>query len=104
MEPCLLRPSEAVEPRLLLPTELRRRQLWRSKCFECRCERCAAEEDPLRAVACRSCALKAESYAVVFRPGVWLRAEPSSSVTSGVPREQQACVPSSCPFSASALL
>ena len=29
--------------RLLLPTELRRRLLWRSKCFECQCERCVAE-------------------------------------------------------------
>lgn len=31
--------------RLLLPTELRRRLLWRSKCFECQCERCVAQDD-----------------------------------------------------------
>ena len=42
--------------RLLLPIELRRRHLWRSKCFECDCERCAAEE--LHAAAL--CSVEAE--------------------------------------------
>ena len=31
---------------LLLPSELRRRHLWRSKCFKCLCKRCEAQEDP----------------------------------------------------------
>ncbi|CAK8995689.1 unnamed protein product [Durusdinium trenchii] len=62
---------------LLLPTELRRRLLWRSKAFECDCTRCTAEEDPMRRVACRSCAHAKEHYEVIFHPGVWLRSEPS---------------------------
>ncbi|CAL1171250.1 unnamed protein product [Cladocopium goreaui] len=62
---------------LLLPTELRRRLLWRSKCFECQCERCVAQEDPMRTVACSCCAEMKEKYQVVFDPGIWLRADPS---------------------------
>eukprot|EP00435_Cladocopium_sp_Y103_P072714 s636_g41.t1 len=62
---------------LLLPTELRRRLLWRSKCFECQCERCVAQEDPMRTVACSFCAEGKEKYQVIFQPGIWLRADPS---------------------------
>eukprot|EP00434_Breviolum_minutum_P002530 symbB.v1.2.002240.t1/scaffold118.1/size318305/12 len=62
---------------LLLPTELRRRLLWRSKCFECQCERCVAEEDPMRRVSCAFCAEALEQYQVSFSPGIWLRSEPS---------------------------
>ncbi|CAJ1422476.1 unnamed protein product [Effrenium voratum] len=61
---------------LLLPTELRRRHLWRSKCFECCCPRCAAQEDPLRVVACRACAQE-QTYEV-GPEGLCLREAPSS--------------------------
>eukprot|EP00439_Symbiodinium_sp_Y106_P001104 s1130_g1.t1 len=62
---------------LLLPIELRRRHLWRSKCFECDCERCAAEDDPLRAIACKRCAEQRQRWEVLHSPGIWLRSSPS---------------------------
>ncbi|CAE7232471.1 unnamed protein product [Symbiodinium natans] len=62
---------------LLLPIELRRRHLWRSKCFQCACERCASQEDPLRAIACMRCAERRQRWEVVHSPGVWLRSTPS---------------------------
>lgn len=63
---------------LLLPIELRRRHLWRSKCFQCDCERCAAEDDPLRAIACKRCAEQGQRWEVLHSPGVWLRSSPST--------------------------
>lgn len=62
---------------LLLPTEIRRRHLWRSKCFECACERCSSELDPLRCIPCQPCALELTQLVVAHKPGVWLREKPS---------------------------
>jgi len=61
---------------LLLPTEIRRRLLWRSKCFECACERCTAGADAMRAIPCRWCRLEQASLTVVHQPGVWMRDAP----------------------------
>lgn len=41
---------------LLLPTEIRRHHLWRSKCFWCDCRRCMARTDEMRAIPCKRCA------------------------------------------------
>lgn len=66
----------------LMPTEIRRRHLWRSKCFHCVCERCTAELDPFRDMPCRACAAKhgthVSSWRIQHKPGVWLRKSPST--------------------------
>ena len=60
---------------LLLPSYVRRQHLWRSKCFMCDCERCTAACDPTRVIPCRFCLGR---WRVSHRPGVWLRAGPST--------------------------
>ena len=60
---------------LLLPSYVRRQHLWRSKCFMCDCERCTAACYPTRVIPCRFCLGR---WRVSHRPGVWLRAGPST--------------------------
>lgn len=72
---------------LLLPTEIRRRHLWRSKCFECACERCSAKADPMRKIPCRLCAPASapSGWRVTHHVGVHLRQEPDrQSKTNGI--------------------
>jgi len=63
---------------LLLPTEIRQRHLWRSKCFECECERCMSDADPMRAIPCRWCAKSRRWFVVIHSAGTWLREAPST--------------------------
>eukprot|EP00930_Biecheleria_cincta_P016189 TRINITY_DN13265_c0_g1_i2.p1 TRINITY_DN13265_c0_g1~~TRINITY_DN13265_c0_g1_i2.p1 ORF type:complete len:415 (-),score=55.78 TRINITY_DN13265_c0_g1_i2:594-1838(-) len=64
---------------LLYPTEQRQWLLWRSKCFVCKCARCASKCDPLRARPCRTCTTRGNiRWKVVNKPGVWCRQTPST--------------------------
>lgn len=65
---------------LLYPAEVRRRLLWRSKCFLCRCARCSAVADPLRDRPCIRCIPRTtcRCWVVVHTPGAWCRGEPST--------------------------
>mmetsp|Transcript_37936 Transcript_37936/g.118348 ORF Transcript_37936/g.118348 Transcript_37936/m.118348 type:complete len:565 (+) Transcript_37936:1-1695(+) len=64
----------------LVPTELRRRHLWRSKCFRCVCERCTAEADPFRDMPCRACAATHGTYVSKWRAPQTRRLAPQQAV------------------------
>jgi len=66
---------------LLLPTEFRRQYLWRSKCFNCKCARCTAGEEPACGIPCRFCAEDIPKLKVMYKHGVPLRMEPDLDAT-----------------------